>query len=379
VDKLILLFLCLRLCSVGRGAKLFQIQISKTREKPQCSLRTIQNYGPVFNVLPQACNLQSASIGPFALAAKKKGHSAQHCKAQWRKIGKKAQFDHAPAKEKNPASGLKRNGASTSKNPNRIPGKNSLPSATPNSSSPLPCTELNLAGSAESTLTHTSLPSPTHSFNQATMAYQRADPQPFAPNGFHALEIQHREVMARAVVQHHQATHEDFAIVSFNPLPANTLHFPAVHEVVHEYLEEHMNVQIRDIQPSHLGQALVRFVHVHDRDSLVNNSPHPYGEVNFNLVRHNQGRNWRAMNFNRDCWLMLLGFPLDHWNNVSIQSAIASFGKVVIWENDRTNLARLLVRAQVTDLQDVPHFIVLSESEGFLGHSWTVQCKILEQ
>jgi hypothetical protein len=183
--------------------------------------------------------------------------------------------------------------------------------------------------------------------------------------------------MARAVVQHHQATHEDFTIVSFNPLPANILHFPAVHEVVHEFLEGH--VSIRDIQPSHLGQALVRFVHVHDRDSLVNNSPHPYGEVNFNLVRHNQGRNWRAMNFNRDCWLMLLGFPLDHWNNVSIQSAIASFGKVVIWENDRTNLARLLVRAQVTDLQDVPHFIVLSESEGFLGHSWTVQCEILEQ
>jgi hypothetical protein len=123
----------------------------------------------------------------------------------------------------------------------------------------------------------------------------------------------------------------------------------------------------------------VRFVHVHDRDSLVNNSPHPYVEVNFSLVRHNQGRNWREMNFNRDCWLMLLGFPLDHWNNVSIQCAIASFGKVVIWENDRTNLARLLIRAQVTYLQDVPHFIVLSESEGFLGHSWTVQCEILEQ
>jgi hypothetical protein len=52
VDKLILLFLCLRLRSVGRGAKLFQIQISKTREKPQCSMRTVQNYGHVFNVLP---------------------------------------------------------------------------------------------------------------------------------------------------------------------------------------------------------------------------------------------------------------------------------------------------------------------------------------
>jgi hypothetical protein len=32
-------------------------------------------------------------------------------------------------------------------------------------------------------------------------------------------------------------------------------------------------------------------VHVHDRDSLVNGSPHPYGGVDFSLVRHNQGRN----------------------------------------------------------------------------------------
>jgi hypothetical protein len=47
---------------------------------------------------------------------------------------------------------------------------------------------------------------------------------------------------------------------------------------------------------------------------------------------------------------MLLGFPLDYWNHESIKSAIGAFSKVVIWENDRNHLARLLVRAQVTDL-----------------------------
>jgi hypothetical protein len=97
------------------------------------------------------------------------------------------------------------------------------------------------------------------------------------------------------------------------------------------------------------------------------------------FVRHNQGRNWRALNFNRECWLMLLGFPLDHCNHSSIQNAIASFGRVILWENDRGFLARLLVKARVTDLEDVPHFIVISESFGFHGQSWTVQCEILEQ
>jgi hypothetical protein len=31
---------------------------------------------------------------------------------------------------------------------------------------------------------------------------------------------------------------------------------------------------------------------------------------------------------------MLLGFPLDHWNHDTIQNAIASFGRVILWEND---------------------------------------------
>jgi hypothetical protein len=69
---------------------------------------------------------------------------------------------------------------------------------------------------------------------------------------------------------------------------------------------------------------------------------------------------------------MLMGFPLDHWNHECIQSAVSSFGRVLLWENDRRNLARLLVRARVTDLQDVPHFIILTESKGFQGESWTI-------
>jgi hypothetical protein len=62
---------------------------------------------------------------------------------------------------------------------------------------------------------------------------------------------------------------------------------------------------------------------------------------------------------------MLLGFPLDYWTIESIQNAIGTFGKMMLWENDRGHLARLMVKARVTNLEDVPHFIVFSESEGF--------------
>jgi hypothetical protein len=89
------------------------------------------------------------------------------------------------------------------------------------------------------------------------------------------------------------------------------MHFLVVHEVVWEFLEEHMHIRVRNIQLSHLRQALVRLENAYDRDSLVLNGPHPYGDVQFSFVRHNQGRNWRSMNFNRECWLMLLDFPTE--------------------------------------------------------------------
>jgi hypothetical protein len=61
---------------------------------------------------------------------------------------------------------------------------------------------------------------------------------------------------------------------------------------------------------------------------------------------------------------MLFGFPLDYWNHESIQSAIASFARVLLWENDRGFLTRLLIKARVTYLQDIPHFIIVSEGGG---------------
>jgi hypothetical protein len=185
--------------------------------------------------------------------------------------------------------------------------------------------------------------------------------------------------MARAVMRPPPCVHEDYAIVSIDPLPPNPLQFHTVREVVEEFFEQHMNVGIRDIQLSHLGQTLVRFDNIFDHDMLVNNSPHPYGGVNFQVVRHNDGRNWRVIQFNQECWLMPLGFPLDYGNNDSIHNALASFCRMIMWENDRAHLARLIVRARVTDLREAPYFLVLTKAEGFQGESWTVQVEIVDQ
>jgi hypothetical protein len=157
------------------------------------------------------------------------------------------------------------------------------------------------------------------------------------------------------------------------------LEFPTIREVLHEFFKDQLRIPVREIQPSLLGQALVRLVNAHDRDMLVNQSPHQFGDAMVHVVRHNQGCNWRQIKFNRECWFMLLGFSLDYWNHDCIQNALAGFGRVLLWENDRSFLARLMVKARVTEFHNAPNFIVVTDSEGFQGESWTVQVEILEQ
>jgi hypothetical protein len=70
----------------------------------------------------------------------------------------------------------------------------------------------------------------------------------FHPHGFQALQVEHCEMMVRTVAHRPQPTHEDYGIVTIHPLSDNALQFAAVQEVVHEFIEEHMDIRTRDIQ-----------------------------------------------------------------------------------------------------------------------------------
>jgi hypothetical protein len=52
---------------------------------------------------------------------------------------------------------------------------------------------------------------------------------------------------------------------------------------------------------------------------------------------------------------------------------------LILWEEDRSNVSRTLLRVRVTSFEEVPQFIVFLEAEGFVGDSWTVQCEIIQQ
>jgi hypothetical protein len=74
---------------------------------------------------------------------------------------------------------------------------------------------------------------------------------------------------------------------------------------------------------------------------------------NFTLIRHNEAWNFHSLNFNRECWLMLLAFPFDYWSHEHIQNAIGAFGMLLMREADHSNITRLLLRAPSTLIGNV--------------------------
>lgn len=130
-----------------------------------------------------------------------------------------------------------------------------------------------------------------------------------------------------------------------------------VDEVLTQFFEDR-RIVISDIQPCSLGQAYVRFARALDRDIVIKQGPIPFGNITLTFVRHNEGRNWRRVHFNTECWLMLLGFPLDYQEEAFYQDAIGSFGKLLYQQQEEHRLTRVIIRARVIDLQSVPHFTV---------------------
>lgn len=68
----------------------------------------------------------------------------------------------------------------------------------------------------------------------------------------------------------------------------------------------------------------------HDRDFLIQKSPHKYGKYRISFKPHNKGWNNKNTTMNYEVWLILLGFNLDFWEQHDIERAIAEFGKLIL-------------------------------------------------
>nr|TKW38721.1 hypothetical protein SEVIR_1G134300v2 [Setaria viridis] len=149
--------------------------------------------------------------------------------------------------------------------------------------------------------------------------FQRANPHPFMLPGFNPHWVSNHERMVCAVVPWRRPLHEYWDIITIEPMLEFEVLFHAIEVILREFFVDHMRLEIMDIQPSHLGQALE-----------------------------------------------------------DIDQAIGYFARLISWEHDVKHKYHLILKASVVDLASVPEFIVSTDGDEFHGQSWTIQCEILQ-
>lgn len=214
--------------------------------------------------------------------------------------------------------------------------------------------------------------------SSSTMPLRFVDPTPFMPRGFNRVVIEGRRPVSRAILGRQTRLNSDLAIATIVPAPNHQVSFTGIRNILDDFLREHLHVGYRSIQPCPFGQAYVRFNFYHDRDRLIHSSPHVFGNVSISFVAHDRGWNHKKITLNHEVWLMLLGFNVDHWNNRLVDKALGDWGSLVTWEEDPNCLARIMVKAKVVELEDIPWFIYCSENDDFEGDTWVIQCEILQ-
>jgi hypothetical protein len=173
------------------------------------------------------------------------------------------------------------------------------------------------------------------------------------PPEFQIQHIEGQTVVHRVVMPRRPRRHEEFAIATIQPMPEGLVHFANIHDVLEDFFVNVARVGIRDVQRCPFRQAYVRFVHFRDRDWLVAYSLHQFQDVHISFAKHNEGINWRRAQLNRECWILMVGPPLDNWSTEDVTAVVCKFGRLLVWENDERNKGRIIAKVRCTELQEI--------------------------
>jgi hypothetical protein len=152
-----------------------------------------------------------------------------------------------------------------------------------------------------------------------------------------------------------------------------------IRDVLAEYLTQVARVRVKSIQKCPFGQAYVQFDRIRDRDKLIQGSPHVFEDISISFCKHNEGINWRRAHLDRECWILLVGPPLDNWSTEDITAMVSKFGRLIIWENDAENKGRILAKIRCSELRDNPKSVRFTEGEQPEAESWTFSVEVLSQ
>ncbi|CAN6179774.1 unnamed protein product [Urochloa humidicola] len=170
-------------------------------------------------------------------------------------------------------------------------------------------------------------------------------------------------------------SNDDLAIVVTEPHVAKEDFWPFARALRRFLLDN--NVREPEIQQCPMGDAFVRFDSALQRESFLMNGPRQFEDYLLSFIRHDEGPNMKDLELDRTAWLMLLCFPPDVKNLMSlVDKSLAGFGQL-LHVHRSSSLARLIVKVLVNQDADVPDSITLSMGTYPRVRSWTVPVYLL--
>ena len=169
---------------------------------------------------------------------------------------------------------------------------------------------------------------------------------------------------------------EDLAIAKLTP-PVHKDDFKLLTKELKVFFEEVHQVSVADILPCPLGDAYVRFGSPLDRERFLGPS-FTFGCYQLYFVKHDEAKNARSFELDREAWVLLLGFLEDLCTSQIIAKSVSTFGIMVNWD-DYASLARVVVKVYLNDDRKILDLVKVNAGLPTKGRSWTVPCYVLKK
>nr|TKW21483.1 hypothetical protein SEVIR_4G121900v2 [Setaria viridis] len=157
-----------------------------------------------------------------------------------------------------------------------------------------------------------------------------------------------------------ESYNEDLAITYLVP-KVNKVDFEPMVAALKEFFVQTHGVHVAEVQPYPIGNAYVLFHNPVERERFLDKIIQFGPDYQIYVGKHNEGKNARFQDMDREAWIMLISFPEDARNNSTICKAVADFGLLHYW-NDTNNLARIVAKINLFDGAKIPHGVLVSTS-----------------
>ncbi|XP_052133792.1 uncharacterized protein LOC127752454 isoform X2 [Oryza glaberrima] len=245
---------------------------------------------------------------------------------------------------------------------------------------PLTCLDNRQFPSASSSSPALSL-NPICTVHQASMANVNVDPTPFVPPamGINAAWLHRLPRDDLIITDDPPKRHEGIAVAVLEPPPPPKQYEHFLHIVV-EYVQNTLGFHVLDTSRHASEFAYVHIASPVLRDALVLGGPYVVNEqFVLRFVNHDNTSTCQNSPPVRESWVMFLDFPLDLQTDSIVDKAVGTFGRLLHWSNGPRFRGRVLAKAILSMVEEVPSKIVIKKytSFGGVGRSWTILVFVL--